>query len=73
MLDFKLGACEEKEEAVEEAVEAQEDTWDPRTSVVLLLLVKPALFALFGFSFLSSWCTPSTLPPYQSTNHVASS
>lgn len=31
MLDFKLGACEEKEEVVEEAVEAQEDTWDPRT------------------------------------------
>lgn len=34
MLDFKLGACEEKEEAVEEVeevVEAQEDTWDPRT------------------------------------------
>lgn len=31
MLDFKLGACEEKEEAVEEAVEEPEDTWDPRT------------------------------------------
>lgn len=31
MLDFKLGACEEKEEAVEEVVEAQEDAWDPRT------------------------------------------
>lgn len=30
MLDFKLGAYEEKEEAVE-AVEEQEDTWDPRT------------------------------------------